>query len=107
MPDDTRTLAQVSEGALLAEIFPFFAGGPGMPVGPGDDAAVLATGPRTVATTDTMVRGRDWVDEWSSGADVAAKFLPASEYARAKSVDFGKMAAGQQAFGQQYLQVMQ
>ncbi len=41
------------------------------------------------------------------GADVAAKFLPASEYARAKPVDFGKMAAGQQAFGQQYLQIMQ
>ena len=75
MPDQARTLAQVSEGALLAEIFPFFSGGPGMPVGPGDDAAVLATGSRTVATTDTMVRGRDWVDEWSSGADVAAKAL--------------------------------
>lgn len=75
MPDQARTLAQVSEGALLAEIFPFFRGGPGMPVGPGDDAAVLATGSRTVATTDTMVRGRDWVDEWSSGADVAAKAL--------------------------------
>ena len=41
------------------------------------------------------------------GADVASKFLPASEYARAKPVDFGKMAAGQQAFGLQYLQVMQ
>ncbi|KVE29386.1 ABC transporter substrate-binding protein [Burkholderia singularis] len=40
-------------------------------------------------------------------ADLAAKFLPASEYARAKSVDFGKLAAGQQAFGQRYLQVMQ
>lgn len=75
MPDPRRTLAQVSEGALLAEIFPFFTGGAGMPVGPGDDAAVLATGSRTVATTDTMVRGRDWVDEWSSGADVAVKAL--------------------------------
>ncbi|OMT92197.1 ABC transporter substrate-binding protein [Burkholderia pseudomallei] len=41
------------------------------------------------------------------GADVAAQFLPASEYARAKSVDFGKLAAGQQAFGKQYLQAMQ
>lgn len=40
-------------------------------------------------------------------ADVATKFLPASDYARAKPVDFGKMAAGQQAFGQQYLQMMQ
>ncbi|GAB3444973.1 thiamine-phosphate kinase [Phycicoccus ginsengisoli] len=75
MPDPRHTLAQVSEGALLAEIFPFFTGGPGMPVGPGDDAAVLATSNRTVATTDTMVRGRDWVDEWSTGADVAVKSL--------------------------------
>ncbi|PAK12525.1 ABC transporter substrate-binding protein [Burkholderia ubonensis] len=41
------------------------------------------------------------------GADVASKFLPASDYARAKAVDFGKMAAGQQAFGRQYLQTMQ
>ncbi|WP_186264984.1 ABC transporter substrate-binding protein [Burkholderia gladioli] len=39
--------------------------------------------------------------------EVAAKFLPASDYARARPVDFGKMAAGQQAFGQQYLQTMQ
>jgi putative spermidine/putrescine transport system substrate-binding protein len=38
--------------------------------------------------------------------EAAAKFLPASEYARAKSVDFHKMADRQQAFGQQYLEVM-
>lgn len=75
MPDDQRTLADVSEGALLAEIFPLLAGGPGVPVGPGDDAAVLATGPATVATTDSMVRGRDWLDEWSTPADVAVKLL--------------------------------
>jgi len=37
----------------------------------------------------------------------AAKFLPASDYARAKPVDFAKMAAQQQAFGERYLQVMQ
>jgi putative spermidine/putrescine transport system substrate-binding protein len=36
----------------------------------------------------------------------AARFLPASDYARAKAVDFGKMAEKQQAFGEQYLQVM-
>ncbi len=36
----------------------------------------------------------------------AAKFLPASDYARAKPVDFAKMAAHQQSFGEQYLQVM-
>ncbi len=39
--------------------------------------------------------------------ELAARFLPASDYARARPVDFGKMAAGQQAFGQQYLQTMQ
>ncbi|ALK29862.1 ABC transporter substrate-binding protein [Burkholderia plantarii] len=38
--------------------------------------------------------------------DIASKFLPASDYARARPVDFGKMAAGQQAFGQQYLQAL-
>src|SRR6185503_5392877 len=38
--------------------------------------------------------------------EAAAKFLPASEYARAKPVDFAKMADKQQAFGQQYLDAM-
>jgi putative spermidine/putrescine transport system substrate-binding protein len=38
--------------------------------------------------------------------EAAAKFLPASDYARAKAVDFGKMAEKQQSFGEQYLQVM-
>lgn len=38
--------------------------------------------------------------------DAAAKFLPASDYARAKPVDFSKMADKQQAFGQQYLEIM-
>lgn len=38
--------------------------------------------------------------------EAAAKFLPASDYARAKPVDFAKMAERQQAFGEQYLKVM-
>lgn len=69
------TLADVSESALLAQILPFFAGGAALPVGPGDDAAVLVTGATTVATTDSMVRGRDWLDAWSTPADVASKLL--------------------------------
>ena len=75
MPDRQRRLADVSEGALLAELFPLLRGGPALPVGPGDDAAVLTTGPSTVATTDSMVRGRDWLDEWSGPGDVAVKLL--------------------------------
>ncbi|NYE24463.1 ABC transporter substrate-binding protein [Pigmentiphaga litoralis] len=35
--------------------------------------------------------------------DVQARFLPATEYARAKSVDYGKMAAVQKAFSDRYL----
>lgn len=69
------TLADLSEEDLLASIFPFFAEQPGTLVGPGDDAAVVASSGATVVTTDTMVRGRDWLDEWSSAADVGAKVL--------------------------------
>lgn len=68
-----RTLAQVSEASLLAEIFPFFPAREGVLVGPGDDAAVLASSGSVVVTTDAMVRGRDWLDEWSTAADVATK----------------------------------
>ncbi|MBU2287904.1 MAG: ABC transporter substrate-binding protein [Gammaproteobacteria bacterium] len=35
--------------------------------------------------------------------EVEAKFLPASEYARAKTVDYGKMAQAQKAFSDLYL----
>jgi putative spermidine/putrescine transport system substrate-binding protein len=35
--------------------------------------------------------------------EVQARFLPASEYARAKPVDFGRMADVQKAFSDQYL----
>ncbi|WCM94542.1 ABC transporter substrate-binding protein [Acidovorax sp. NCPPB 2350] len=36
-------------------------------------------------------------------ADVQARFLPASEYARAKTVDYARMAAVQKAFSDRYL----
>lgn len=35
--------------------------------------------------------------------DVEAQFLPAAEYARAKTVDYSRMAAAQRAFSDQYL----
>jgi thiamine-monophosphate kinase len=70
-----ETLGQVSEEGLLHSIFPFFAPQPGLLVGPGDDAAVVACNGALVATTDAMVRGRDWLDDWSSAADVGAKLV--------------------------------
>ena len=72
-------LRDVSEGELLALVFPVYAGTRppawgSVPVGPGDDAAVVgAPGGSVVATTDTMVRGRDWRDDWSSAHDVGVK----------------------------------
>ena len=69
------TLGEVTEEGLLRSIFPFFTPQPGLLVGPGDDAAVVASSGAVIATTDTMVRGRDWLDEWSSAADVGVKLL--------------------------------
>lgn len=72
--DQGRRLADVSEDELLAEIFPLLPSAPEVLLGPGDDTALLrcADG-RVLVTTDTMVRGRDWLDEWSAPADVGAK----------------------------------
>jgi putative spermidine/putrescine transport system substrate-binding protein len=39
--------------------------------------------------------------------EAAAKFLPASEYARAKTVDYGRMAEVQKAFSERYLREAQ
>ena len=68
------TLADVGEQGLLSVIFPLLPGGPGVLLGPGDDTALLSVpGGAVLATTDAMVRGRDWRDEWSTGADVGVK----------------------------------
>ena len=40
-------------------------------------------------------------------ADVQSRFLPASEYARAKTVDYGRMAAVQKGFSERYLKEAQ
>jgi thiamine-monophosphate kinase len=73
----SRTVADVGEEQLLSQVFPILAAAvesPDVTVGPGDDAAVLAVGAGgLVATTDAVVHGRDWRDEWSTGADVGAK----------------------------------
>lgn len=72
--DAGPTLADIGEDELLSTIFPLLPGGPGVLIGPGDDAALLSSpGGSVLATTDAMVRGRDWRDEWSTGADVGAK----------------------------------
>lgn len=68
-------LRGLDEEEVLAWILPAFPRSPDLIVAPGDDAAVLRTRDRTVATTDTVVLGRDWLDEWSSGADIGHKVI--------------------------------
>ncbi|QKE84222.1 thiamine-phosphate kinase [Arthrobacter sp. NEB 688] len=72
-------LRDLDEAELLARVFPLYAAAvaadeSAVPVGPGDDAAVLAApSGAVVATTDGMVRGRDWRDDWSGAHDVGVK----------------------------------
>jgi putative spermidine/putrescine transport system substrate-binding protein len=40
-------------------------------------------------------------------ADVQARFLPAADYARAKTVDYGQMAKVQKMFSERYLKDVQ
>ncbi len=74
-------LRDLDEAELLARVVPRYTPTRGVlrdaaPVGPGDDAAVvLAPSGSVVATTDTMVRGRDWRDEWSTAEDVGRKVV--------------------------------
>ncbi|NHA68159.1 AIR synthase related protein, partial [Phycicoccus flavus] len=73
-----QRLRDLTEAELLARVLPVYGGLPAdpraVPVGPGDDAAVLAApSGSVVATTDGMVAVRDWRDEWSTGYDVGVK----------------------------------
>src|SRR6478752_3730601 len=74
MPGGTP-LRSLDEDELLARILPVFPAGDGLLVPPGDDAAVLVSSERIIATTDTVVLGRDWLDAWSSGADIGHKVV--------------------------------
>lgn len=76
----TRRLSDLDEEEILARILPLLRPLTGSAtavgaelVGPGDDAAVVTSDGPVVVTTDSMIRERDWRDDWSSPADVAAK----------------------------------
>lgn len=78
-PAVPQRLADLSEDQLLQLIVPIMRAvrvpaDAHVLLGPGDDAAVVAVPNGSfVATTDAMVRGHDWRDDWSTGADVGRK----------------------------------
>lgn len=68
-----RTVGDLSEGEILRRILDRL-GDSQAPVGPGDDAAVLAAPDgRVVATVDTLVHGPDFRLAWSTGFDLGYK----------------------------------
>ncbi|WP_336923005.1 thiamine-phosphate kinase [Aquipuribacter sp. SD81] len=72
---DSRTVADAGEDALVAHVLAAL-GAPRSPdvlVPAGDDAAVLATGGAVVVSTDTLVAGVDFREDWSSGREVGRK----------------------------------
>ncbi|MFO7691014.1 MAG: thiamine-phosphate kinase [Cryobacterium sp.] len=68
------TLADLSEGAVLARIFPRLPAAAAQLLGPGDDAAVIAAPDgRFVVTTDMMIQGPDFRLAWSTPRDLGWK----------------------------------
>ena len=69
-------LKQAAQAALPNDdVAPQTWGSPAV-IGIGDDAAVLPAGlGRTVVTTDSMVLGLDWRDDWSAPSDVGVKVV--------------------------------
>jgi thiamine-monophosphate kinase len=69
-----ETLATLSEGAVLARIFPRLPDAAAQLLGPGDDAAVVAAPDgRYVVTTDMMIHGPDFRLAWSTPFELGWK----------------------------------
>jgi thiamine-monophosphate kinase len=72
-----RTVGQVGEDPLVAEVITRYPGADWLTVGPGDDAAVLDLAGRfagpLVVGTDTLVEHQDFRRDWSSARDVGIK----------------------------------
>jgi thiamine-monophosphate kinase len=73
------SIATIGEFGLIARVVARLAGGPEPVVGPGDDAAVVATPDgRVVASTDVLVEGRHFRRDWSSAQDIGHRAAAAN-----------------------------
>jgi thiamine-monophosphate kinase len=77
--DPKARLDEVGERALLRYLRERIPGGPWVVVGVGDDAAaILALGPHTLVTTDCLVEGTHFRQEWAPARLLGRKALSAS-----------------------------
>jgi thiamine-monophosphate kinase len=77
-PGSGETLKDLGEFGLIGELTRRLKQSAGVVVGPGDDAAVLNTGPVTVASTDLLLQDRHFRLDWSSAADIGHKAAAAN-----------------------------
>lgn len=68
MSIEQQTVAELSEGELLARIFPRLHHSSSVLLGPGDDAAIVAAPDgRTLISIDTQTQDQDFRLEWNNG----------------------------------------
>ena len=79
MGTQPRTVGEVGEFGLIAELTAGFVAGSGVLLGPGDDAAMIAAPDgRVVASTDLLAEGVHFRRDWSSATDIGHKAAAAN-----------------------------
>jgi len=73
------SVARTGEFGLIARVTARLQPGPGTLLGPGDDAAIVASPDgRVVASTDALVEGRHFRRDWASGVEIGHRAAAAN-----------------------------